>query len=63
MIPFLYLMLLAEQLAARILVYLHTPDGAPADHPIGFYVNVGILVLTAIGFLLSLIDRRSLRGT
>lgn len=62
MIPLLYLMLLSEQLARRLLVYLHTPDSAPADHPIGFYVNLGILGFTAIGFLLSLMDRKSLHS-
>lgn len=62
MIPLLYLALLCEQLVARLVVYLHTPDSAPAGHPIGFYVNVGILAVTLIGFLLSLLDRNSLRS-
>jgi len=58
MIPFLFLALLVQQLAARIVVYLHTPTSAPAGQPIGFYVNMGILAVTAIGFVLSLVERR-----
>jgi len=59
MIPLLYLMLLSEEAARRVLVYLHTPAGGPAGHPVGFYVNLGILVVTAIGFVLSLVERKN----
>ena len=62
MIPLLYLVLIAEQLAARLIVSLYTPASAQAGHPIGFYVNLGILAVTLIGFLLSLRERRSARA-
>lgn len=62
MIPFLYLALLVQQSAARLVIYLNTPANAPAGHAIGFYVNLGILAVTLIGFVLSLMDRKSVRA-
>ncbi|MFL6689231.1 MAG: hypothetical protein ACJ8IR_03450 [Alphaproteobacteria bacterium] len=57
MIPFLFLMLLSVMLGSRALNYLHpiARTAATGVHPIGFYVNLGILALTVIGFALSLI--------
>jgi hypothetical protein len=57
MIPLLLLMLLIVQLGARGVHLLHptvleTRGGA---EPIGFYVNLGILALTAVGFVLSIV--------
>jgi hypothetical protein len=62
MIPLLYVVLLTQQLAARLVVYLHTSTGAPTGHAIGYYVNLGILALTTVGFLLSLMERKGLRS-
>ena len=60
MIPFLYFWLLLLQIAARALHMLH-PAFATDEHgsqPIGFYINLGILAVTALGFVLSLIGPR-----
>jgi|SRR4051812_37924603 hypothetical protein len=56
MIPFLFLMLLAVMLGSRGLNYLHpiARTAAAGGHPIGMYVNLGILALAVIGFALSL---------
>ena len=55
MIPFLFLMLLAVQLGARTLNYLHpiVRVAASGGQPIGLYVNLGILALTVVGFIFS----------
>lgn len=55
MIPFLFVMLLAVQLGARTLNYLHpiVRVAAGGGHPIGFYVNLGILAVTVVGFIFS----------
>jgi hypothetical protein len=57
MIPFLFLMLLAVMLGSRGLNYLHpiARTAAAGGRPIGLYVNLGILALTVIGFVLSVI--------
>jgi hypothetical protein len=63
MIPFMYLMLLIVQGSSRLLLMVHpivrssAPSMGFAGHPIGFYINPGILALTLIGFVLSLQDR------
>lgn len=65
MIPFMYLMLLLVQGSSRLLLMVHPivrsaePAMGFAGHPIGFWINLGILALTLIGFLLSLQDRGS----
>lgn len=63
MIPFMLLMLLVVQLGARLVHWLHPTvletSGSPA--PIGLYVNLGILAVTLIAFLLSLL-RPAARG-
>jgi len=56
MIPFLFLMLIAMQLGARTILFAHSmtrPDDA-SGHAIGFYINLGILAVTVIGFGFSL---------
>jgi hypothetical protein len=58
MIPFLYLMLLAVQVSSRLLVLWH-PVIASAELPVGFFVNLGILAITLLGFVLSLQNRES----
>lgn len=68
MIPLMYLLLLATQLGSRVLLDLHPiariakPEIGFAGHPFGFYVNLFILALTAIGFVLSLRNRSDLPG-
>ena len=60
MVPFLYLVLLATQLGVRALHMFHPAfagqAGGPA--PVGFYVNLGLLAATVLGFALSLMDRK-----
>jgi hypothetical protein len=60
MIPFMYLMLLSFMLAGRAVHLFHPAFAAEADapHPIGFYLNLTIMAVTALGFVLSLLDRR-----
>jgi hypothetical protein len=64
MIPFMYLMLLIQQLGSRALLLLH-PIARSGDYgafPVGLYVNIAILALTIIGFVLSFLGSGS-RGT
>ena len=64
LIPFMYLMLIGVQLGARAINTLYAtarviPADAPsfAGHPVGFWVNLTLLTLTAVGFILSLTPR------
>jgi hypothetical protein len=61
MVPFLLLMLLIVQLGARGVHLLHPTVGESvgSTEPIGFYVNLGILALTAMAFVLALVRPRS----
>ena len=61
MIPFMFLMLLLVQIGSRALIALN-PIGRSDGTPVGFYVNLVILVATLIGFALSL-QSRSTRNT
>jgi hypothetical protein len=57
MVPFMLLMLIVIQLSARGIHLLH-PDSAAvtgSGPPIGFYVNLTILVLTIVAFALSVV--------
>lgn len=57
MVPFIYLVLLAEQLARRFIVQgyaVERTDGTPA----GWYVNLGLLALLTLGLVLSLLPAR-----
>lgn len=56
MIPLLYLMLIATQIASRVLGTMN-PIERPDGPPIGFTINLVIMVLTLIGFALSLQER------
>jgi len=60
MIPLMYFWLLLLQIASRALHMLHPAFAAEADapHPIGFYVNLGIMAVTVIGFVLSIVGPR-----
>lgn len=57
MVPLIYLMLLGEQLARRLVVQgyaVERTEGTPA----GWYVNLGLLALLTIGLVLSLMPAR-----
>lgn len=56
MIPLLYLLFLAEMLARR-LILLAQPLAGDGARPIGFYINLGLLVVLLLGLTLSI--RRS----
>lgn len=60
MVPLLLLMLIVVQLGVRGVHLLHPTIGETAGsaEPIGFYVNLGILALTVIAFVLSLVRPR-----
>ena len=62
MIPFVYLMLLFQQIGARALHYVY-PDDRAAGTPIGVFVNLVILGVTVLGFALSLIPRARAAAT
>ena len=60
MIPFMFLVQLVVQLGSRVLLNVNPIERAAqtsmgfAGHPVGFWVNLGILAMTLIGFVLSL---------
>ena len=56
MIPLLYLAILSVQLATRAMAMADATQSGP--HPIGFYVNLGLLAAMVIGLLLSLAGDR-----
>src|SRR6185295_533993 len=56
MVPLMYLLLLLVNLASRVLALVN-PIARPAGHPIGYYVNLAILVVTLLGFVLSLLGK------
>jgi hypothetical protein len=58
MVPFLYLVLLADQIVRR-LVSLANPIGRTEAGAVGMWINLGILALLLVGFVLSLWSRRS----
>ena len=57
MVPFIYLVLLFEQLARRFIVQSHAVARTEAGAA-GWYVTYGILTLLALGLALSLIPSR-----
>jgi hypothetical protein len=56
LVPFLYLVSLAEMLARRVIVQTHDVAHSAAS-PIAWYVTWGVLALLALGLALSLIPR------
>ena len=58
MVPFMYFCLLTLQISTRI---FHALTDAPTQsgHPIGFYVNIGIMAVTVLGFILSLLPGKN----
>ena len=67
LVPLMLLVQLIMQLGNRAILTMHpvvriAPTGlAFAGHPIGFWVNLGILALTVIGFVLSLQNKEAAR--
>lgn len=63
LIPFLYLVMLIQQLGTRVLSLIHPiATSGSSDSQIGSAVIYGILAMTAIGFVLSLLGRAPARG-
>ncbi|MEX2182607.1 MAG: hypothetical protein WD771_11245 [Gemmatimonadaceae bacterium] len=56
LIPLMYLLLLLEVIARRVLVTIHAVPRSDGT-PVGFYINIGLLILVAVGFALSLTRR------
>ena len=57
LVPFIYLVLLGEQLARRLIAQSYAAPGAQITD-IAWYVNYGLLTLLALGLVLSLIPGR-----
>jgi hypothetical protein len=57
LVPFVYLVLLCEHLARRLIARSYSAPGA-AMTDVAFYVNYGLLTITGVGLLLSLIPRK-----
>lgn len=57
LVPFLYLVMLAEQVARRFVIQSHDLVRA-APSPVAFYVVYGTLAIIAFGLLLSLLPAR-----
>ena len=53
MVPFIYLVLIGEQLARRFIVRSYEV-AHPESTPVGWYINMGLIALLTIGLLLSL---------
>ncbi|HEX9932152.1 MAG TPA: hypothetical protein VGB08_04870 [Allosphingosinicella sp.] len=60
LVPFLFLVMLAEQLARRLIVQTHDPMRTGSS-VVGWYVVYGVLALLVFGLVLSLLPAR--RGT
>lgn len=56
MVPFIYLVLIGESLARRLIVQSYDV-ARPESTPVGWYINMGLIALLAIGLLLSLMPR------
>jgi hypothetical protein len=57
MVPLMFLVFLVELLGRRGLVLLN-PIAPPASGaPVGFYINLGLLLILVVGFALSLVGR------
>lgn len=61
MVPFVYLVLLAEHIARRIIAQGYAAPGARMTD-IAWYVNYGLLTLLTLGFVLSLVPARGARA-
>ena len=56
-VPLVYLVLLGEQLARRLIVQSYAVARTEST-PVGWYVNIGLLALLTLGLVLSLIPTR-----
>lgn len=56
LVPLVYLVLLAEQIARRAIAQSYAAPGARLTD-IAWYVNYGLIALTALGLVLSLVPR------
>jgi hypothetical protein len=54
LVPLIYLVLLSEQLARRLIVQAHAVARTEST-PVGWYVNFGLLALLTLGLMLSLL--------
>jgi hypothetical protein len=57
LVPFIYLVLLAEHLARRLIAQSYRVAGTPVTD-VALYVNYGLLTLLTLGLVLSLIPAR-----
>lgn len=57
LVPFIYLLLIGEHLARRLIVASYAVPRTDAG-PIGWYVNMGLVALLTLGLLLSLLPAR-----
>lgn len=57
LVPFIYLVLLAEALARRLIVLGYSPVRTEAGSG-GFYINIGLLALLSLGLVMSLLPAR-----
>lgn len=61
LVPFIFLVLLAEAAVRRLIVLGFAPERTAAGSG-GFYINIGLLALLALGLLLSLVPNRRARS-
>lgn len=59
LVPFIYLVLLGEQIARRVIGQSYAAPGAKLTD-VAWYVNYGLIALTALGLVLSLVPRKPL---
>lgn len=57
LVPFIYLVLLGEQIARRVIGQSYAAPGAKLTD-VAWYVNYGLIALTALGLVLSLVPRK-----
>lgn len=63
MIPFMYLLLLLQSIAGKIVLYMHPiARSGVSTVQLGSVFLYGLLALTVIGFVLSLLNRSDLPG-
>jgi hypothetical protein len=57
MVPLMFLVFLVELLGRRGLVLLNPIAPPQSGTPVGFYINLGLLLILVVGFALSLAGR------
>lgn len=58
LVPFIYMVLLGEAVARRVIVFSYAAERTDAGST-AFYINVGLIVLLALGLALSVVRRGS----